>query len=59
MGYKIHVTKHADELLDDIIYHLLYSFSMDLSNVFGKKVGDSNKKIRKPYIYWLKDSERL
>ena len=27
---------------------------------FGKKVGDFNKKgIWKPYIYWLRDSERL
>ena len=33
---------------------------MDLSSVLDKKVGDFNKKgIWKPYIYWLKDSERL
>lgn len=33
---------------------------MDLSSVFGKKVGGFNKKgIWKPDIYWLKDSERL
>ena len=35
-------------------------FSMDLSSILDKKVGDFNKKgIWKPYIYWLKDSERL
>jgi len=33
---------------------------MDLSSVFDKKVGDFNKKgIFKPYVYWIKDSERL
>ena len=42
MGYKIHVTKHADELLDDIIYHLLYSFKNDQA---AKHLLDSISKI--------------
>lgn len=42
MGYKIHVTKHADELLDDIICHLLYSFKNDQA---AKHLLDSISKI--------------
>ena len=42
MGYKIQVTKHADELLDDLIYHLLYSFKNDQA---AKHLLDSISKI--------------